>query len=301
MSDITKILKEASKDVLTDDSLKQIEEAFNNHVNDRVKDRVQVEVDAALEKQDKDYSLKLEKLIKSIDEDHSRKLTKLVESLDLDRAKKLKKVVNLYEKELKVESKKLKDMIGESMSNYFDLYLEESIPTKTIAEAVRNKKAYSVLKEIRNTLGIDLAFSNSLVRDGIIDGKNHINKYSKDRKNLYNENKELKGELDNIKKTLFLNEKTSELSRDKSEYLKNVFNDKSLKFVKENFDYASNIFEKKDHSKRSALKGEAINSSFFKSNVDEELITESQNENEGEKNKNLTPLMKQYLEGLGEY
>jgi formate dehydrogenase maturation protein FdhE len=86
---ITDTLKEATKDILTEDVLKEIETAFNASVDQKVK----IHVEKALMEQDEDYSKKLEKLVEAIDTDHTAKLDKVVEALDADRAEKLKQVV----------------------------------------------------------------------------------------------------------------------------------------------------------------------------------------------------------------
>ena len=56
---ITDTLKEATKDILTEDVLKEIETAFNASVDQKVK----IHVEKALMEQDEDYSKKLEKLV----------------------------------------------------------------------------------------------------------------------------------------------------------------------------------------------------------------------------------------------
>ena len=62
MSDIKSILKEATKDLLSDEVLKEIEEAFNSTVSEKV----QIHVTKALTEQDEDYSKKLEHLLEAI-------------------------------------------------------------------------------------------------------------------------------------------------------------------------------------------------------------------------------------------
>jgi hypothetical protein len=92
-NNISSVLREATKDILTEDVLKEIEAAFNSTVNERV----QLHVEKALSEQDADYSKKLETLVEAIDTDHTDKLKKVVEAIDADRAEKLKTVVEKYE------------------------------------------------------------------------------------------------------------------------------------------------------------------------------------------------------------
>ena len=72
-------LKEATKDILSEDSLKEIETAFNEAVNDKV----QLHVEKALLEQDEAHAAKLTELLEAVDSDHTKKLEKLVEAIVL--------------------------------------------------------------------------------------------------------------------------------------------------------------------------------------------------------------------------
>ncbi len=84
---VTDILKvnDATKDILSEDILKEIETAFNANVDDKVK----IHVEKALNEQDEDYAKKLEKLVEVIDADHTAKLNQVVEAIDTNHAQKL--------------------------------------------------------------------------------------------------------------------------------------------------------------------------------------------------------------------
>ena len=120
-NNITKILREATKDILTEDVLKEIEAAFDSTVNERV----QIHVEKALAEQDADYSKKLETLVEAIDTDHTNKLKKVVEAIDSDRSAKLKTVVEKYQTALNEEANNFKNNIVDQVSKYLDLYLED--------------------------------------------------------------------------------------------------------------------------------------------------------------------------------
>ena len=85
MKDIKSILKEATQDLLSEDVLKEIEDAFNTTVSEKV----QIHVTKALTEQDEDYSKKLEHLLEAIDADHTNKLEKVVDAIDANHAEKL--------------------------------------------------------------------------------------------------------------------------------------------------------------------------------------------------------------------
>ena len=97
MSKITDLLKEVGKDVLNEDSLKQIETVFTEAVDKKSEDRANIATEAALAKQDDEHSAKLEQLLESIDKDHTKKLNKVVEAVDADRTRKLKNVVRRFQ------------------------------------------------------------------------------------------------------------------------------------------------------------------------------------------------------------
>ena len=109
MSKISDLLKEAGKDVLTEESLEQIETVFNEAVDNKVEERAKIATEAALTTQDEEHSKKLEELLEAIDSDHTKKLNKVVEAVDQDRARKLKNVVHRYRKSINEEATSLKD------------------------------------------------------------------------------------------------------------------------------------------------------------------------------------------------
>jgi len=168
MSNITDILKEAAKDVLTEETLQAIEQAFTEQLDAKAEERSKIAVDAALNEQDEKYATKLEALLEAIDKDHCRKLKKVVESLDTDRTNKLKQIIKKYQGELTTEASKLRDTVVESVSDYLDSYIDEAIPAASIQEAVDNKKALGILESFRKTLGVDLALANETIREGVV-------------------------------------------------------------------------------------------------------------------------------------
>ena len=88
MDKITDILQEKANDILTEDTLKRIEHAFNK--------KVALHVESALVKQDDEYSAKLEHLLEAIDVDHTSKLDKVISAIDKNHGDKLISVVEKY-------------------------------------------------------------------------------------------------------------------------------------------------------------------------------------------------------------
>lgn len=274
MSNITDILKEAAKDVLTEETLQAIEETFNEQLDSKAEERSKIAVEAALNEQDEKYAAKLEALLEAIDKDHCRKLKKVVESLDTDRTNKLKKIIAKYQGELTSEAAKLRDTVVESISDYLDSYIDEAIPASSIQEAVNNKKALGILESFRKTLGVDLALANETIREGVVDGKKRLDDASNRVTDLTEQRDALASELVELKKSVLLAEKTKSFDEKKTAFINKTFSGKDLEFIQENFDYAAKMFDKKHTEALDVLKESALSNSKVKDNVDQKLTEE---------------------------
>jgi hypothetical protein len=272
-TNLTNSLKEAAKDILTEDVLKEIETAFETSVNEKVK----LHVEKALNEQDADYASKLEKLIEAIDTDHTSKLKKVVEAIDADRASKLKAVVEKYEAALNKEASDFKSSIVEHVSKYLDLYLEERVPSTSIEEAVKNKKAYSLLEDLRKTLSIDMALANDNIRDAVVDGKSKIDEAAKQLEAAQKQAVKLVEENKKINAQLTLEKKISNLDEEKKAYMKKMLGNRTAEFIKENFEYTLKLFEQSEEERLKNLKTEALTETFT-SNVDRPVIEETSSE-----------------------
>ncbi len=274
MSNITDTLKEAAKDVVSEETLQAIEQAFQEQLDEKAEERSKIAVEAALNEQDEKYATKLEALLEAIDKDHCRKLNKVVESLDTDRTNKLKQIIKKYQTELNTEAAKLRDTIVESVSDYLDSYIDEAIPADSIQEAVNNKKAINILESFRKTLGVDLALANESIRDGVMDGKKRLDESVSHATELEEKNSALENELAELKKSVYLSEKTRSFDEKKTKFINKTFEGKDMEFIEENFDYTVKMFEKKHTEVLDVLKEDALSESEVKDNVDQELTTE---------------------------
>jgi hypothetical protein len=258
MSKISDLLKEVGKDVLTEDSLKEIETVFNETVDKKAEDRSQIAVEAALQTQDEEHSKKLEQLLEAVDKDHTQKLKKVVEAVDSDRARKLKNVVRRYQQSVNEEATSLKDTVVESVSDYLDAYIEEALPTKTIEEATTNKRAFSLLSDIRKMLSVDMVLANESIREAVKDGKDTIDANKKELTELTESHNSIAQELEEVKKELYLEKKLVGYDEKKMNFVRKTFADKDLAFIEENFEYTVNIFDKKAQESLDILKEEAM-------------------------------------------
>ena len=272
-NNISKVLKEATKDILTEDVLKEIEAAFNNTVNERVT----LHVEKALAEQDADYSKKLETLVEAIDTDHTNKLKKVVEAVDADRAAKLKTVVEKYEAALNKEAAEFKSSIVEKVSKYLDLYIDEKLPTATVNEAVKNKRAINLVEDLRKVLSVDMALAKDNIRDAVIDGKTKLDEAAKQLEAATKQVTELSEENKKLSSKLVLEEKISNLDEEKKSYMKKMLSGKSVEFIKENFEYTLNLFEKTEEERLTNLKTEAVTESVS-TKVDRPVIEEKVSE-----------------------
>ena len=258
---------------LTPDTMTEIQNAINSKVQDKVK----IHVEKALAEQDELYSKKLSQLLEAIDADHSTKLEKVVQAVDADRAQKLKMVIHKYETIINEDANNFKSQLVESISDYLDAYLEEAVPADEIKEAVRNKKAITVLENLRSHLAVDAALQKESIKEAILDGRNQINEASNKLESIVAENATLQYELNAIKANLVIEQRTQNLDEQQKKYIKKVFSNKSPELIKENFDYTLKLFDKKSNNRLEYLKEEALTES---SNVDRVVFEQSETINE---------------------
>ena len=252
--DIKQILSEATNGALNEEVLSEIENVFEQKINDRV----EIHVEKALNEQDELYTEKLNELVQKIDEDHSLKLKRVVEAIDTDRSNKLKLVIEKYESALGGEAEGFQDQLIESISDYLDVYLEEKIPVESVQEAVKNTKAKKILEGLRNHLAVNSALEKESIKEAVMDGHNQINEASKKLESVAEENAVLKEELDTAKAGLVLEQKTTGLDKRTKQYVNKVMKGKDAEFIAENFDYTLKLFKKKESSRLETLKEEAL-------------------------------------------
>lgn len=263
--EINNALTDEVKDSLTEESLSKLEQHFN--------DKVKLHVEKALNEQDEEYSVALEKFLGALDADHSNKLKKVVEAIELNHTNKLKKVITKYEQALTEDANKFRTDLVSKISNYLDLYLEKTVPQKSIVEAANNKRASTMLNSIRSALGVDLALAKESVREAVLDGKNQINEARKELEDLKSKFNVMEQDTVSLKSRLYLEQKTTGLSNDKKGYIKKILANKSYEFIKENFEYTVSMFDKREEEKIQDLTVEA-KAQAVASSVDRVVIEE---------------------------
>jgi len=293
IQDIKPLLKEATKGMLTDDSLNQIETAFNEAVDTKV----QLNVESALDKQDTDYTDKLKELLVAIDDDHTKKLVNVVEAIDHNNTVKLKSVIKRYGKALTEDAKNLQEKLVSDVSIYLETYLNDVIPQDAVNAAVQNKKARIILKSLRESLAVDSALMSESIKEGILDGKTQIDEAHKELETTKQQLAVLKESLATTQANLILEQKTALLPEKKKAYAKRVLAGKSPKFITENIDYTLSLFDKKDEERLDTLKDEAFDSRI----AADDVITEEYTEIDQTINENSDPNLNSYLGELQRY
>jgi len=280
------LFSEDVQKVLTDDTLTAIEEAFDA--------KVQLSVEAALIEQDDIYAGKLKTLITTLDQDRSKKMMRVVEAVDKNNASKLVKIVKLYERSNVKDAKKFKKILVESISAYLEEFLDTSIDKSDLEQAVKNKTAFTVLENLKNVLGVDTAMMNPQISEAVMDGKSKLTQLQKENKELKEQFKALYEANQKTEVISLLEGKTSKYPEAKKNFLRKALADKSLKFIKENFDYTARLFDKQETSKLQTLKEDAIQSREVKPDFvpTKKVVTEKVNTN------NSNGLQDEYLTAL---
>ena len=263
-------LPEQAEEVLTEESVQAIETA--------IEEKIQLSVEAALTNQDELYAEKLEELVTAIDKDHTDKLKRVVEAVDHNNANKLIKVVKRYENELNGRASKFKDTLVESISDYLEEYLEESVPTQAIEEATKNRTAREVLGNLRKVLAVDSTLMSESVKEAVMDGKTQIDELNAKVNALAKQNKVLSEKYRSTKANLLIEAKTANLSESKKSYLRKILIDKTPEFIEENFEYTAKLFDKKEKERLTVIKEEAYKKRKVKTDAPVQQISEKKEE-----------------------
>ena len=121
------------------------------------------------------------------------------------------------------------------------------------------------------------------VQSAVIDGKQQIDELSAKVEKLERENGLLKENYLKSKTALILEEKTKNLQEKRRDYIKRVLGDKTPKFIEENFDYVTRLFDKAEKGKLKVIKEEAIEQRKHKPDfvkTPEKVVAENVNNND---------------------
>lgn len=303
MDKIEQLLKEATKDILSNESLQKLTEAFSAIVTKTADEKAKLQVEAALVKQDAEYTEKLKVVLENIDKDHSEKMATLIEKLDEDRTSKLKRVVEAYDAKVKAyetgykkDAKLFKESVIKNVSKFLDKNLEKHVPQDMLKEAVENTRSRLILRKIADLISVNEIALNEKFVDALKDGKRQIDESNAKIEELTKKlNLVTENSLKNEAKT-FLIEQTKSFPKAKKNYVLRMLEGKNVEFIKENFNYVVELFDKDEDDEIEGAKksstSRVINENIDVSKVEktEKTINESvEVENEG---------MKDYLSEL---
>jgi len=292
---VKSILNEQFKDLISEETLNTIEEAFTKAVEEKAQSKLQLEVENLQAKLDEKYTGKLQEVVESIDADHTAKLAKLVEAIDTDHAvklhklvknidksytTKLKKVVEKYEGDLKKEASSFQERIVEEISNYMDLYIDKAVPAQQISEAAENIRAAKQLEQIRSIVGINEEFIDSEIKEALTDGKKTIDSLRDELNKVLKENVDLLQKSNKSEAKILLEQKTTDMPSEKKNYITRLLSNKAPEYIEENFAYVVDMFERESKEELEVIK-ESVKSDFVKApKVDRpEIIEEARNFN----------------------
>jgi len=265
MQDLTTVLKEATKDLLSEETLKAVAEA----VEQKAAEKAQLAVEAALVKQDDEYASKLQQVLEAIDADHSAKLDKIVtrideshsaklnhilDVIDADHTGKLCEIVKIYERALGVEAQNFKGTLIDQISNYMDLYLENAIPVQQIAEATENTRSKKIVNEIKRLVALSDDTINENIKEALLDGKHQIDEAKSQADTMAQQLKLVTEKAEKLESRLFLEKKLESFPAPKKEYMMRVLSEKNLSAIKENFEYVASMYDKKEEDEVDDLK-----------------------------------------------
>lgn len=265
--DITAILKEATKDLLSPEILQEIQTVFTEAVETKVaseldakvKEKLSLHVEKALNEQDADYSKKLETVLEALDADHAAKLSRIVDAIDSNHTNKLQKVVALYERALRREAASFKNSIVNQVDAYLGHYLDEKIPVATIREAVANTHATRVLNDLKKMLAVDTALATESIREAILDGNTIISDQRAAIQEWENKFATLNEEHKKVSANLLIEQKIADLPVEKKAHVKKMLGNKTPEYIKENYDYVLKMLDTTEEQQLEILREQATN------------------------------------------
>lgn len=272
-------------EVLSEESVEAIEVALTK--------KTDLVTEAALSDQDEQYAQKLEKLLEAIDADCSLKLKRVVEAVDKSNTKKLKAVVRKYEKTLNEDAKLFKGKLVTSISDFIDQYIDDAIPAQAFTEAVRNKTATNVLKNLREVLAVDTALMKESIKGALQDGKSQITELQTELDKIKKQNKVLAEKARKTEAALVLEQKTAGMPASRKKHLMKTLSDKPVDYIMENFDYTKDLVIRNEKKRDAELKKEAFKKRKIQSDtvVNESKQTQME-ESEQDTNPYLSELKK---------
>lgn len=288
---IKQLLENIDNETLSEDSKAEIQTVFESIVQEKVTASVDEKVTFALKEQDDSHAEQLNRLIESIDSDHSEKLTKLVQRLDEDHTAKLEQVVAHYEKTLSEDARNLSESLQANISSFLDMTLDELLPKNLLQEAVQNRKALEMVDQIKEVISFDPEFINDNIKSALIEGKDKIDSLRSDLNDVLKENVKLSTDRGRFEAEAVIGQCTASLPTEKKQFITESFKGKSAEYIKENYNYALKMFERREQVERSKEKNFIINEAVSRT-------VDTPKERSAVKTSGQDSVMNEYVSGL---
>ena len=277
---IEEILESINSEFLTDEVKTGIKEAFGAAVDEKVEqsisEKVELSVNAALEKVDEEYAQKVSDFAEKMDRSHVTKAEELVKKLDEAYAEKLKMVAEAYKKELSDNVSEFQDSVVSKVSQFIDMRLDKLVPVEQLEEAVQNINAVRLIGEIRKLLAFDPSELSEDIKSAVKESYDTIESLKKELNEKSKQCLVVESELKGIKAEKLLSEKVEGLSPKKAKYVQKALRGKTPEFISENFDYVVGMFDESEKSaKEDVLKEELDRSVSSKTEVPRSVKSES--------------------------
>ena len=234
------------KEILSEDELKEVKEAFDN--------QVALAVESELRQCESEMSEKLTQLEQQINENHGRKLRLFKEKYDGI----LERIKTNYEHALNNEALDFKIRLAQNLQKLVEQNINKHVAFAEIKEAAKNKTASVVLNSLRKQLGIDSALMKESVAAPIQKVKNNLSAAREYIRKVKAENAMLKESVKNSKAALLIESKVGNLSSDAADHMRRMFGGKDEKFITEHFNYALNLYYDGKAKKRDSLRADAM-------------------------------------------
>jgi hypothetical protein len=200
----------------------------------------------------------------------------VIKTISENHTNKLAKIVNLYKKSVDDKAKLFSEKIITDLDTFLTKYLENKIPYTQIKEAVENTHARKQLEKIRELVGFDPSLVNENVKSVVKEGRTKFEQLNQQLNEAYEKNTRLSQELQKTQTALVLEGKTKGMPKSKKEFVVKLLEDKSINYIKENFNYVVEMFENGEQEETVEVAKEANKAAVSRNvNVPKQLVSES--------------------------
>lgn len=259
---LNNITENDEEKIITDETRSLMKEEFEAVVENRLQERLQLEIDdidknhaselqELVESIDEKVSMQTEELLKKQDNDHGQKLKSLIENLDRSYSEKLKLVRDHYEDKQNQELNDFKEIMLENISDFIDKKINDQIPADVFHRAAQ--------------------------------------RYVNPKNTTVRESTKAPAKAVSILESL-----TKGFSSEKKKFVESKLQDKENSYVKNNFDYVVNMFEKRKQRQQLIIAESAKRQSIHSIDSNQVMLNENDEEFSSQPN-DIDPLMQSYI------